>query len=255
MEKVALGKYVESELTGPMMQPASSRRSVRVQRDQNRQAQQAGVDALHRQDQAGLQRRFARHVALKKASAQLDGGDFCIGATENPANAGEGFYIPPERIEQAKQVVADGREPTASNSFCPVDFVMADESVKETLDADDQQFDIGPASVALFDEKVGEFIAAAESRDDKPVLFHNGVFGMFEDPRFEQGTRAFVQQLKRMTEAGIRVFVGGGEGGKSLEKYGEENWVEHNFTAGGTVLSAIGKEPIPYMVALKQHGS
>ena len=72
-------------------------------------------------------------------------------------------------------------------------------------------------------------------------MFHNGVFGMFEDPRFEEGTRKFMAQLKRMTDAGIKVYVGGGEGGTALEKYGQPNWITYCFTAGGTVLNALGQ--------------
>jgi phosphoglycerate kinase len=56
--------------------------------------------------------------------------------------------------------------------------------------------------------------------------------------------------LKRMTQAGVKVYVGGGEGGKALEKYGQPDWVTHNFTAGGTVLNALGSEPVPYLAAL-----
>ena len=101
------------------------------------------------------------------------------------------------------------------------------------------------------DEKVvADFIAA--HKNDKPaaVVFHNGVFGMFEDARFEGGTRKFIAQLKRMTDAGIKVYVGGGEGGTALEKYGQPDWVTYCFTAGGTVLNALGSEPVPYLVAL-----
>ncbi len=74
---------------------------------------------------------------------------------------------------------------------------------------------------------------------------------MFEDPRFEAGTKRFIPQLKRMKDAGVRVYVGGGEGGKALEQYGQPDWVTHNFTAGGTVLNALGSEPVPYLVALR----
>jgi phosphoglycerate kinase len=84
------------------------------------------------------------------------------------------------------------------------------------------------------------------------VAFHNGVFGMFEDPRFESGTREFTRQLKKMKDAGIEVFVGGGEGGAALERYGQTDWITHCFTAGGTVLNALGADPIPYLVALCQ---
>ncbi len=73
---------------------------------------------------------------------------------------------------------------------------------------------------------------------------------MFEDPRFEQGTRRFIAQLKRMKDAGVEVYVGGGEGGAALEKYGQPDWVTHCFTAGGTVLNALGSKPVPYLQAL-----
>ena len=74
---------------------------------------------------------------------------------------------------------------------------------------------------------------------------------MFEDPRFEEGTQRFMPQLKRMKDDGVEVYIGGGEGGTALEKYGEPSWVTHVFTAGGTVLNALGSEPVPYLVALR----
>ena len=133
----------------------------------------------------------------------------------------------------------------------PVDFVLQDGRVSETIGPGNQQFDVGPASSELFANTVSRIIE--KHRNDKPpaVVFHNGVFGMFEDPRFEEGTRKFVAQLKRMKDAGLKVYIGGGEGGTALEKYGQPDWVTYTFTAGGTVLNALGSEPVPYLVALK----
>ncbi len=54
-----------------------------------------------------------------------------------------------------------------------------------------------------------------------------------------------------MRDAGVEVYVGGGEGRKALEQYGQPEWVTHIFTAGGTVLNALGSEPVPYLVALR----
>ncbi|MFM9066816.1 MAG: phosphoglycerate kinase, partial [Planctomycetota bacterium] len=81
-----------------------------------------------------------------------------------------------------------------------------------------------------------------------------GVFGKFEESPFERGTKQFVPEFQRMTQAGIEVYVGGGEGGTALERYGQPDWVKHCFTAGGTVLNALGSDPIPYLVALRQAG-
>jgi 3-phosphoglycerate kinase len=128
----------------------------------------------------------------------------------------------------------------------PVDWVIQDGSVVNRLKPSDQQFDIGPKTSELFEREVGEFLEI-----DGAVAFHNGVFGMFEDSKFEQGTKRFIPQLKRMTDNGVEVYVGGGEGGAALEKYGQPDWVTHNFTAGGTVLNALGGEPVPFLVALR----
>ncbi len=125
---------------------------------------------------------------------------------------------------------------------------MQDGQSAATIGPSDQQFDVGPKTSDYFAHKVGEFISRSAGKS--AVAFHNGVFGMFEDSRFEDGTRKFVAQLKRMKDAGVEVYVGGGEGGAALERYGTLSDVTHCFTAGGTVLNALGSEPVPYLVAL-----
>jgi phosphoglycerate kinase len=177
----------------------------------------------------------------------LDGKQVCLGVAEVPVNSDKDWYIAPDRVAQAQRMVDDGRS-KGIEFVVPIDSVIADGTIVDELQPSQQQFDIGPKSSELFEQKVGQFLAA-NSKD--AVAFHNGVFGMFEDPRFEEGTRRFTKQLKRMTDAGVAVYVGGGEGGKALEKYGQEDWVAHVFTAGGTVLNALGSEPVPYLVALR----
>jgi phosphoglycerate kinase len=185
-------------------------------------------------------------MALRKAAAQLEGKDCCLGVAEDPAHKDQPYYIPPQRVEQAKRMIAEGRK-KGIRFVLPVDAVIQDGRVVSELKPGDQQFDIGPKSSELFEKAVDEFMDLKGA-----VAFYNGVFGMFEDPRFEEGTRRFIPQLKRMTDHGIEVYVGGGEGGTALEKYGDESWVTHVFTAGGTVLNALGSEPVPYLVALRE---
>ena len=188
-------------------------------------------------------------MALKRAAAELDGGSFGLGLAEDPAHADKPYFIPRKRIDQAKEMIAAGRA-KGIEFVMPVDFVLQDGRVAEAIGPADQQFDVGPASSTLFAKKVGEFIAA-QKPGTPGVVFHNGVFGMFEDPRFAQGTKLFVAQLKRMKDAGLKVYVGGGEGGTALEQYGKPDWITYCFTAGGTVLNALGSEPVPYLVALR----
>lgn len=243
MERAVLGQYVAAEFEGPMIRCFDAQLVVFSGLKADK------LDDLEAMVNRGkIMRVFSAGslaMALRKAAALLDGQDYCLGVAEDLAHKDKPYYIAPERIEQAKRMIADGRK-KGIKFVLPVDFVVQDGTVRDTLRPSDQQFDIGPKTSELFAQEIGEFLKL-----DGAVAFHNGVFGMFEDPRFEEGTRRFMKQLKRMTEEGVEVYIGGGEGGTALEKYGEPNWVTHVFTAGGTVLNALGGEPVPFMVALR----
>ncbi|MGQ9576089.1 MAG: phosphoglycerate kinase [Thermoguttaceae bacterium] len=247
MQRVALGKYVAGQFLGPLMDCLGAQLVV---------SSGLKIDKLDDLE-AMINRGKIRWVliagslacGLKKAEAELEGREFSIGVAEDPAHSDKPYFIPRSRIEQAKRLLREGRQ-KGIQFVLPVDFVLQDGRISETIGPGDQQLDVGPATGALFEQKVGEFLQAAKQMAEPAVAFHNGVFGMFEDPRFEAGTRRFIPQLKRMKDAGVKVYVGGGEGGKALETYGQPDWVTHNFTAGGTVLNALGSEPVPYLVAL-----
>jgi phosphoglycerate kinase len=243
MSQVALGEYVSAEFTQPLMRCLDAQLVVF-----------SGLKADKLDDMEAMINRGnitrviaagALSGALRKAAAQLDGKECCLGIAEDAAKKDLPIYVPEFRLEQARRMIAEGRK-KGIKFFLPVDFVIQDGSIVDNLKPSDEQFDVGPKTSALFEEAVGEFLQLAGA-----VAFYNGVFGMFEDPRFEGGTRRFIPQIKRMTDNGVEVYVGGGEGGAALEKYGQANWATHIFTAGGTVLNALGSEPVPYMVALR----
>ena len=246
MERVALGSYVREQLAGPMMRCLRAELVVF-----------SGLKADKLDDMEAIIRRGhvrtlfcagSLAMALKKAAAQRAGSDFTLGVAEDPTHADKPYFVPAKRIEQAKRMLEEG-ERAGITFVLPVDFVLEDGSVSETIGPGRQQFDIGPKSVAHFAAEVDRFIQ--KSAGKKSVAFHNGVFGMFEDPRFEAGTRDFMPQLKKMKDAGMEVYIGGGEGGSAMERYGQPDWITHCFTAGGTVLNALGADPIPYLVALR----
>jgi phosphoglycerate kinase len=251
MDRVALGTYIAGEFDGPM------RRCLKTQLVIFSGLKIDKLDDLQAMiDRGTIRWMFAAGslaMALKKGAGELDGVEVGLGQAEDPSRSDKPFYIGRERIEQAKRMIASGRQ-KGIQFVLPVDFVLQDGRASDTIGKADQQFDIGPKTSELFERKVGEFIASSKPQitaGEPPVVFHNGVFGMFEDPRFEEGTRRFVAQLKRLNDAGVEVYVGGGEGGKALEKYGQPNWVTHSFTAGGTVLNALGSAPVPYLQALQ----
>jgi phosphoglycerate kinase len=243
MKRVALGIYVSAEFSGAVMRCLDSQlvifSGLKIDKLDDLEAM-INRGKIIRVFSAG-----SLSMALRKAADALEGKNFCLGVAEDPSRKAEPYYIPPERVEQAKRMIKNGRE-KGIKFVLPADWVIQDGRVVDELKPGDQQFDIGPKTSELFEREVGEFLEI-----DGAVAFHNGVFGMFEDPRFEQGTKRFIPQLKRMTDNGVEVYVGGGEGGAALEKYGDLSWVTHVFTAGGTVLNALGGEPVPFLIALR----
>lgn len=252
MDRVALGKYVAGEFDGPMMECLRAKLVVfsglKIDKLDDLEAM------IHRGHVRMIIAAGSLAMALKKAFGRQTGAEVCLGVAENPEHADKPYFIPEQRVDQALEMLEEGRR-RGIEFVLPVDFVLSDGRMVEALGPNDQQLDIGPKTIELFANKVGLFIEEVKATDaahgGKPVAFYNGVFGMFEEPRFAEGTKRFMHELRRMTEAGIAVYVGGGEGGTALELYGKPNWATHVFTAGGTVLNVLGGQPVPYLVALR----
>lgn len=248
MDRVALGKYIDGE--------------VRTHLQKTQQAELVIFSGMKLEKIDDLQAILNRGqvnmviaagllaLALKKADAELAGQPFEMGVAGQPDSK---IFIPPERIEQSKTMLTNARK-NGVEFVLPVDFIMGDGRPSDTIPPGGAQFDVGPKTIALHADKVDEFIAYHQQKvaagKGPAVVFHNGVFGKFEEEQFALATRKFMDQLKKMTAAGLLVYVGGGEGGAALHKYGDDSWVTHCFTAGGTILKALGTEPIPYIKAL-----
>jgi len=183
-------------------------------------------------------------MALKKAQAQLEGRDFCIGRSETDEK--EKFFISPERIEQGKRIIKKCDEKRVE-LVLPLDFILDTGEESENIPKERAQFDIGPKSRKHIEEKIQEYIEKSKASQEPFTLFYNGVFGKFEDPKFEAGTKEFISLLQRMTRGGISTYVGGGEGRQALLKYGSLSDVTHAFTAGGTILKSLSDRHIHYL--------
>ena len=251
MQQAVLGKYVAGELAGPMMRCREAELVVfsGIKTDK--------LDDLEAIVQRGKVRMVisagSLAMALFKAKSIMEGKEVSLGLSEDPTKADQPFYIAPERVQQARRILETGKQ-HGVEFVLPADFVLSDGNSVHQLGPTDQQFDVGPLTTDLFAQKCGDFVEYHRQQvaAGKPpsVVFHNGVFGKFEEARFELGTQKFMSQLQRMKQSGLEVYIGGGEGGTALERYGQPDWVTHTFTAGGTVLNALGAEPIPYMQAL-----
>lgn len=98
--------------------------------------------------------------------------------------------------------------------------------------------DIGPGTAAVFTDVVME----------AGTVLWNGPMGVFEDPRFEAGTRVVAQAV---AESRAYSVVGGGDSAAAAKQFGVDDEMDHVSTGGGASLELLEQGDLPGLIALR----
>ncbi|HMS12388.1 MAG: phosphoglycerate kinase [Microthrixaceae bacterium] len=98
--------------------------------------------------------------------------------------------------------------------------------------------DIGPGTAAEFADVIRE----------AGTILWNGPMGVFEDPRFEAGTRVVAEAVAE--SRGFSV-IGGGDSAAAIAQFGLASEVDHVSTGGGASLELIEQGDLPGLAALR----
>jgi phosphoglycerate kinase len=148
-----------------------------------------------------------------------------------------------EAIDTAKKLLAEHGD----RLVLPVDCVVAAEFKADAeaktvpvdeVPADWMILDIGPATIAHFSNR----LAAA-----KTVVW-NGPMGVFEFPRFAEGTFAIARALAGLQ--GATTIIGGGDSAAAVEQSGLADRMSHISTGGGASLEFLEGKTLPGVAAL-----
>lgn len=145
-------------------------------------------------------------------------------------------------VETAKAILAKAGD----RLMLPVDAVVADrfdaDADWQVVDVDKvpagwRVLDIGPKSIALF----GDILKAAK------LVVWNGPMGVFEFPRFAEGTFAIARLL---ATTGATTVIGGGDSASAVKRAGVSRQMTHVSTGGGASLEFLEGRVLPGVAAL-----
>ncbi len=164
-------------------------------------------------------------------------------------------------LETGKSIVDDSLVPlckelmegTASGDgkriFLPVDCVVAKE-VDEAAESktvstgdipeDRAGVDIGDKTVDLFKREL----------QTAKTIFWNGPMGVFEVPKFSNGTKKIAKVIADATKRGATTVVGGGDSVAALNQLGLAGRFSHVSTGGGASLELLEGKKLPGVEAL-----
>ena len=160
---------------------------------------------------------------LKKCDKLLIGGAMSITFLKPMGYNTGNSIVSDEHLEFCKNIL----NKYSDKIVLPVDFVL-ENSVKDIdeFTAGDVGYDVGPKTIKLFEK---ELVLA------KRVIL-NGPMGMFEDSRYEKGTKCILKVLEKNK---IKTVVGGGDTASAVNKLGFGESFYHVSTGGGATMKYL----------------
>jgi phosphoglycerate kinase len=177
---------------------------------------------------------------LKKVDMLLVGGGMATTFLKAQGYEVGHSLVEDDKLDLARELLREAREWKVP-LLLPVDVVVAGEIKAEastkvvavtSIPAGSHIVDIGPKSIALFHN---------ELRRCRTVMW-NGPMGIYEMPRFAQGTRSIASFLSTLDATTI---IGGGSSAEVVEEMGLTDKMSHVSTGGGASLKFLEGVALP----------
>jgi phosphoglycerate kinase len=179
---------------------------------------------------------------LAQADALLIGGGMA-----NTFLAAKGYDMQDSLVETASIDTAKSiLEKSGTKLHLPADAVIAD---KFEEDANTQVVDVDkiPAGWRMMDIGPKTLDAFKEALRGARLIVWNGPMGVFEMPKFAEGTFAIARML---ADSSATTVIGGGDSASAVKKAGVAKQMTHVSTGGGASLEFLEGKELPGVAAL-----
>ena len=179
---------------------------------------------------------------LSKADKLIIGGGMA-----NTFLAAQGLNMQDSLVEESALDTAKSiLEKAGDKLILPVDAVISDKFAEDAntqvVDVDKipagwRMMDVGPKTLELYKRAL----------DGAKLIVWNGPVGVFEMPKFAEGTFALAKML---AESGATTVIGGGDSASAVKKAGVSKQMTHVSTGGGASLEFLEGKELPGVAAL-----
>jgi phosphoglycerate kinase len=189
------------------------------------------------------------HLLHKVDNLIVSGGMMFTFIKAMGGNIGKSL-VEDDLLELAKNTL-EGAKMHGVNLILPVDAIAADAFANDAktrlVKADEipdgwMGLDIGPQSIALFDKIL---------MNSKTILW-NGPMGVFEMPKFAEGTIQIAKSIANATQKGAFSLVGGGDSVAAVNKFKLADKISYVSTGGGAMLEFIEGKALPGVAAIEK---
>lgn len=137
-----------------------------------------------------------------------------------------------ELLELANGKIVLGTDVVTAKEFKPES--EKNIRLKSEIPQDEMGMDVGPETLKTY----FSFIEKA-----KTVIW-NGPLGVFEFPRFAEGTKGFAKKLVELKDS-VTTIIGGGDSAAAVIQFGYEHDFAHISTGGGASLEYLEGKTLP----------
>jgi phosphoglycerate kinase len=182
-----------------------------------------------------------------KADAIIIGGGMAYTFLNAQGQSTGKSLVETDKIDVAKAALAKAKA-KGVRLLLPIDHILADRfaanaktqtfSGTGAFPAEMMALDIGPKSIALFENEISEAL----------TIIWNGPMGVFEMPAFAHGTNEIATAVARNHDA--TTIVGGGDSVAAVQQAGVADRITHISTGGGASLEFLEGKTLPGVAAL-----